>query len=115
MKRMAPLVVIAAVALGVFAFMRSRGEVIDGARAQALVEAGATLVDVRSPQEFGGGHIEGARNIPVDEIGARAGELDKDETIVVYCRSGVRSGRAKRTLEAQGFGDVHNLGAMSRW
>jgi rhodanese-related sulfurtransferase len=91
------------------------GKTISGAEARALVEKGAVLVDVRSAGEFGGGHIKGAKNIPVGEIGARAGELPKEKTIVVYCRSGARSGQAKSILAAKGFADVHNLGPMSAW
>ena len=85
-------------------------------QAHALVDDGAALIDVRSPEEFGAGHIEGARNIPVGEIGARAVEVgDKDAPVVVYCRSGIRSAKAKSALEAAGFTQVHNLGGMSRW
>lgn len=84
--------------------------------AHRLVEAGALLIDVRTPGEFSSGHLPNARNIPVQALGGRTGELGpKDSTIVLYCRSGARSGSAKRVLEANGFTDVHDLGAMSRW
>jgi len=91
------------------------GKTISGAEARKMVEDGAVLVDVRSPGEFGSGHIKGAKNIPVGEIGARAGELPKDKTIVVYCRSGARSGQARSALASKGFENVHNLGPMSAW
>lgn len=91
------------------------GKTISGAEARKMVEDGAVLVDVRSPGEFGSGHIEGAKNIPVGEIGGRAGELPKDKTIVVYCRSGARSGQARSVLASKGFENVHNLGPMSAW
>jgi rhodanese-related sulfurtransferase len=84
--------------------------------ARALVEKGATLVDVRTPGEFAAGHIDGAMNIPVDVLGGRSRELpDKDAPIVVYCRSGARSGRAAKILSSNGYTNVHDLGAMSRW
>jgi rhodanese-related sulfurtransferase len=84
--------------------------------ARRLVEQGASLVDVRSAGEFEGGHIDGARNIPVSEIGARASELGaKERPIVLYCASGTRSAMAARTLRAAGFTRVFNLGARSNW
>ena len=86
------------------------------AEAHQMVEAGARLVDVRTVEEFAAGHIEGALNIPVQELPARMNELDrKDEPIVVYCRSGARSASAKRTLESAGYTRVFDLGPMSRW
>jgi rhodanese-related sulfurtransferase len=84
------------------------------AKARQMVEGGALLLDVRSPGEFSGGHIEGALNIPVDQLGARVGELDKGRSVVVYCRSGARSEAARGLLAQAGF-EVHNLGPMSAW
>lgn len=88
---------------------------VDGAKARELVAAGAQLVDVRTPGEFGGGHIAGARNIPVDTIGSRLGELDKTRPVVVYCRSGGRSAAAAGVLVGAGFSSVSDLGPMSAW
>lgn len=86
------------------------------AEARKLVEAGARLIDVRSPAEFGGGHLPGAVNIPLDQLAARAAELKKsDKPIVLYCASGMRSGQAKRILAGAGIAGLHDLGAMSRW
>lgn len=84
--------------------------------AKALVEGGALLLDVRSPEEFRGGHIEGAVNIPVDELESRLGELTPpQEPIVLYCRSGARSSRAAGMLKQRGYARVHDLGPMSAW
>jgi rhodanese-related sulfurtransferase len=84
--------------------------------AKELVKKGAKLVDVRSPGEFAGGHIEGAINVPVGELERRMNELGpKDAVYVVYCASGMRSARAKGILRAAGRTNVHDLGAMSRW
>jgi phage shock protein E len=86
------------------------------AEAHALVERGARLVDVRSAVEFDAGHIEGAVNIPLDQLPNRMDEVGQTtEPIVVYCRSGQRSASAKRTLEANGYTQVFDLGPMSRW
>jgi phage shock protein E len=85
-------------------------------RAHQLVEAGAALVDVRSPAEFAAGHIDGARNIPVGEVGGRAAQIGPhDRPVVVYCASGTRSAIARRALRSAGFKEVYNLGPMSRW
>lgn len=87
-----------------------------GAEARRLVGAGARLVDVRSPEEFADGHLEGAVNIPVGQLEARLAEVGpKDAPVVVYCRSGHRASHAKQVLEAHGYTAVHNLGPRSAW
>ncbi|MBL8917977.1 MAG: rhodanese-like domain-containing protein [Myxococcaceae bacterium] len=83
--------------------------------AKSLVERGALLVDVRTPEEYGSGHLIGARNIPLHELEFRKDELPRNTDIVLYCRSGSRSARARAMLRAAGFSRVHNLGAMSNW
>jgi phage shock protein E len=87
-----------------------------GSEARRLVAAGAKLVDVRTPAEFSAGHVDGAINLPLGELGGRFGELGSPESaLVLYCQSGARSGRAKRLLESKGFQSVHDVGAMSRY
>jgi rhodanese-related sulfurtransferase len=89
---------------------------ISASRARELVAGGARLVDVRSPGEFAATHLEGARNIPVGEVGRRSRELgDKGKPVIVYCASGTRSAMAKRTLKSAGFTEVYNLGSMHNW
>ena len=81
---------------------------------RTLVQEGGLLIDVRSPQEFAAGHASGARNIPLQQLEKRLGELGGTETqIGVYCRSGARSGKAKAILEGKGFTRVHNLGGVT--
>lgn len=87
---------------------------IDGEKARALVEAGAFLLDVRTPEEFAEGHVEGATNIPVDALAERLADVPKDHDVVVYCRSGGRSARAASLLREAGY-EVHDLGAMDAW
>ena len=72
----------------------------------------ALLVDVRTAEECNSGHIEGAKHIPYEEIGVRIGELtdDKSREIVLYCRSGRRSGVAQKTLVDMGFENAINAG-----
>jgi len=76
------------------------------------IRGGAVLVDVRTRDEFDQGHLEGAKLIPYDEIASRTTELgdDKAATIVLYCRTGNRSGKAKGTLESLGYTHVINAG-----
>ncbi|MDD5308036.1 MAG: rhodanese-like domain-containing protein [Deltaproteobacteria bacterium] len=81
----------------------------------AKIQAGALIVDVRSPGEYADGHYDGAINIPVDELDARLAELGpKDRAVVVYCRSGHRSAKAKARLDAAGFTDVTDGGWLGR-
>ncbi len=89
---------------------------ISGVQARKLVQEGGGLVDVRSADEYEQGHIEGAVNIPVDELPARLGELD-DSTgpLILYCRTGGRAHKAAGVLQSHGYTDVHELGAMSNW
>ncbi|HLV43202.1 MAG TPA: rhodanese-like domain-containing protein [Brumimicrobium sp.] len=68
----------------------------------------AFIVDVRTPQEFTSGHYEGAINIPVNEVEQYLSEFEGHEQIVVYCRSGARSGNAKNILESNGYTNVIN-------
>lgn len=80
---------------------------------QALSEAirgGAFLVDVRTTDEFASGSVVGAVNIPLDEIASRIHEFKNKKTIIVFCRSGNRSGQAKNILERHGFSNVLNGG-----
>jgi phage shock protein E len=116
MEKMLPTLLLVAVGLIAAYFMFLKGGDVSGAEARQLVRTGARLVDVRTPGEFTAGHIEGAINIPVQELEARLNELQpKDRGIVVYCRSGHRSGNAARMLKSAGFSVVHDLGPMSRW
>lgn len=86
------------------------------AHAHELVAGGAMLLDVRSTGEFASGHLPKAKNVPVQELDRRVGELGhKQRPVVVYCQSGMRSATAARILRSRGFQDVHDLGAMARW
>ena len=87
---------------------------ISSADAHEKVAKGALLLDVRSPGEFAGGALPGAKNIPVQSLGSRLSELPKDRPIVVYCASGMRSASARSLLVKNGF-DAYDLGAGSRW
>jgi phage shock protein E len=108
--RYAPLIALV-IFLGL-KFFTSRPDANAG-QVRTLLQQGATLVDVRSPGEFASGHIDGAINIPVDQIRARMSEIPGGKPVVLYCRSGARSSSAAQTLRGAGRTDVHNAGAMS--
>jgi phage shock protein E len=77
-----------------------------------LLEMGAVLVDVRTKSEFESGHLEGALNLPHQDILQlpEIVEVSKDKPIIVYCRSGRRSGFAKNSLTEAGYRQVYNAG-----
>lgn len=86
----------------------------NAAAAKAKLAQGAVVIDVRTEAEFAAGHYQGARNIPLNELQGRMAELgDKQQPIVVYCASGMRSASAVKILKAHGFADVTNAGGLS--
>ena len=94
-------------------------EQIDGAKAKALMdsERGYIIIDARTQEEYDQGHIPGAILIPEYEIADRAEkELpDKDQLILVYCRSGRRSKIAAEELVNLGYTNVKEFGGIIDW
>lgn len=89
------------------------------ADAKTLVRSGSAVVlDVRTPGEFSGGHLDRATNIPVDELPSRLADVDKltggdkSKPIVVYCARGSRAARAKMALDGAGYTAVVNGGGI---
>ena len=83
--------------------------------AEAAAARDHVVLDVREPYEWEGGHIEGARHIPIGQIQQRFKELDRDRPIVVVCQVGQRSALVADFLRAQGY-DAHNLeGGLEAW
>ena len=79
----------------------------------AKIQAGAAIIDVRSPDEFADGAYPKAKNIPVNSLPNRITEVGpKDKPVVVYCASGGRSAVAAQILKANGFTDVTNAGGL---
>lgn len=76
----------------------------------ALIARGATVIDVRTPAEYKDGHVKGSINLPLQTLGSQMNKLKKDQVIVTCCRSGSRSGMARRQLQAAGFTQVYNGG-----
>ena len=88
----------------------------EGTQGADIVEAVAerTVIDVRTPEEFDAGHVEGALNLDVQDPGfdAAVSELPMDGSYVVYCRSGNRSAAAAARMADLGFTDVLDAGAF---
>jgi len=77
---------------------------------KSVIAEGAFLVDVRTPGEFADGHVKGSVNIPLDNLTKEIAQFQNKKNIIVFCRSGNRSGMAKSLLEQQGFKNVINGG-----
>ena len=94
-------------------------EEITPAEAKALMdsEEGYIILDVRTPEEFAAGHIAGAILIPDYEIGEKAESIltDKDQLILVYCRSGRRSKNAANELATLGYTNIKEFGGINDW
>lgn len=77
----------------------------------SIILKGAIIVDVRSPQEYEEGHLEGAILLPEYDIKKKAREVlpDKNKEIVLYCSSGTRSKKAQKELQSMGYTKVYNL------
>lgn len=112
----------AVLALAVIAYevsrTRSGGQAVGPMDAVRLMNQGALLVDVRSREEFEGGHVLDARHLPQEEVAGAGESLKKyrDKPVIVCCESGMRSGAAARVLKAQGFAKVVNLrGGLAAW
>ena len=89
----------------------SRNNEINLKELYELERKGAVIIDVRSPQEYNEGHIDGAILIPEYEIDKKANEIldNKDEILVTYCSTGKRSKKAKEKLDKMGYKKVFIL------
>ena len=74
----------------------------------------AYLVDVRTPAEYAEGNVPGSVNIPLDQVQNQLTKFKNNDNIVVFCRSGNRSGQAKAILEQNGFTNVVNGGTWQQ-
>ena len=72
-------------------------------------------IDVRTPKEFDGGHLEGAHNVPVEQIAGQISTLvpNKDTPVMLYCRRGRRAEQARKLLLQQGYTHVENKGGYA--
>jgi phage shock protein E len=109
-----PFAVVLALASGYMYVKRSSQ--ISSKEAIEYLRNGATVIDVRSMNEFESGHILQAYNIPLERIEMIAPSTikDKNSVLLLHCSTGVRSRLAKRRLEDMGYKNVFNLGSYDR-
>jgi rhodanese-related sulfurtransferase len=86
-----------------------QGREVSREEAQKLIDEGAQLIDVRADHEWEVGHIAGATHLPLAELNERAGEIDRERPVVIYCRGGNRSTMAAAALVDAGY-DAVKLG-----
>ena len=80
------------------------------------ITPGATLLDVRSEQEYREGHIPGSKNVPLQQLDKVEDVAEnKDSALFVYCYSGARSGQAAAQLRRMGYTNVQNIGGISAY
>jgi rhodanese-related sulfurtransferase len=83
--------------------------------AKQIIDAGGQVIDVRTDVEFETGHIPGARHVPLADLQREAAGLAKEQPLILYCRSGNRSGPAAEAFAASGW-DAHSIaGGLIAW
>ena len=120
MKRILPILLVALLLAGCAAPAEGgsyRQINMDEAITMMEEESGYIILDVRTPEEFADKHIPGAVNIPNETIGTvEIPELpNKDQLILVYCRSGNRSKQASEKLVALGYTNIVEFGGINDW
>jgi rhodanese-related sulfurtransferase len=102
-----------------FPLLQRRGEKVSLLQATQLINQGkVVLVDVRDAEEFAQGSIRDAKNIPLNALAERAGELEKwkAKTVIAFCQTGVRSSKATSLLKKAGYNEVYSLdGGLTAW
>ncbi len=109
------VLIIAAVVVVAFLALK-RMSLVSEKLAQQHLRAGALVIDVRSPDEFAGGHVPQAINIPLGQLsqGLPTHVSDKNQILLLHCLSGTRSGIAKVQAKRLGYQNVFNLGSYGR-
>lgn len=79
-----------------------------------LVNKGATIIDVRTRNEYQGGHLRDSINIPLQELRNKLGQISKAQPVILCCASGSRSRSAQKILQANGYTDVYNGGGWAQ-
>mgnify|MGYP001178171801 CR=1 FL=1 len=112
------IIVIALLALFVYNRMKPASglKTLKAGEFQQELSKNPMLIDVREPDEYKAGFISGARNIPLSQLSKRVNEIPKDEPILLYCRSGIRSKSAARVLLKNGYTNLTHLqGGLGGW
>ena len=82
---------------------------------QKILNEGGQLIDVRSTFEFSQGALSGAINMPIDSFQYLKDNIDSSKPVLLYCRTGARSGMVKNYLDQLGFDQVHNIGGIRQF
>jgi rhodanese-related sulfurtransferase len=89
---------------------------LDPARALELIESGeARLIDVRQQFEWDAGHVASSTHIPLEQLPARAPDLDRDRALIFGCRSGSRSAMAAAAFRESGYDAFNLAGGLEAW
>lgn len=79
-----------------------------------LITAGATIIDVRTKDEFQRGHVRNSVNIPLDKLQNNLKKIDRNKPVITCCASGMRSASAVSILKSNGFTAVYNGGSWTK-
>ena len=115
------LIVIALVSGGMLAWpvFKRGGRGLSTLEATQLINRkGAVVLDVRSAEEFAGGHLPSARNLPLDDVEQKVVQMIKNKTapVLIVCKSGQRSARAQTLLRNLGYAEAFSLqGGVAAW
>jgi rhodanese-related sulfurtransferase len=91
-------------------------EIAPAAAQTAVSKAYSQFIDVRTPEEYAGGHAARAENIPLDTLTASFDKLEKNEPVYIICQTGNRSKKAAEILKGAGFNNVFNVtGGTVAW
>ena len=105
------VLIVAAAAMLVGACSGSESSISEDA---VVVQSDAIIIDVRTPEEFAAGHLEGAVLIDIKDVSfdSKIAALDPDASYIVYCRSGNRSAQAVERMRGAGIDDITDLGSL---
>lgn len=99
--------------------LQRRGAKVSVLQATQLINQGKSVIlDVRDPAAFAAGHLRDAKNIPLNELPNRLGELDKfkSKAVIAVCQTGVQSAKAAAQLKKAGFNEAFSLnGGVAAW
>ena len=108
------IVAAAAMLVGACSGGESNGSEDAGSEDAAIVQSDAIIIDVRTPEEFAAGHLEGAVLIDIKDASfdSKIAALNPDAAYIVYCRSGNRSAQAVERMRGAGIDDITDLGSL---
>ncbi len=113
-KRSTAIALFAVAVLGGATACSSSSATTEAAPTAVVDVAESQIIDVRTPEEFAGGHLEGAQNINLQssDFSSQINALPKDSSYIVYCRSGNRSADAVAQMKQAGFTNVVDAGGV---